>query len=1511
MKTRLHHCLLLASFAAAALTAAAETDAPPPAGRARAPEDFTDPLPRLVRFEVKGGEKGQRIRLIVNRWGGPLLTDEKGTREFRVSVVSKPAFIETMRWLEGPTLRFAADEWNKAAVLEFDAGPGEATAQARQDAEIVLKVEAVDPQTVPPSRVVKLPLLFHRGIQPEGEALVRAFPVKPDAPDRFPMEQAADHCALDATTLNEYDRIVVFFTPKRDLGGDYREEFRYRLKDGAGKGVADGDWKKLDAGEENPFAPVPTRPGSPGRLVVSSPKSLDLYEPGVYVLETVRLRIKRTVVASPFGQGQTQEHEEDGQWQEEGRFEVQDGRLHFQGFIAEPVKNQPMPRNDHVGVMRWSGMVSIEKLAVDHAKGTVELEVTDRYTPATRRDDGTVVPVNKEWSGRTRLALTYPQTIRPGRAGDMPSASVGRMGEKNVAEIGVDWTAEGNAHCTPNLLPITPIRQVPPSREPFDRKDGIKLLRSIFWPHTIGVDYWIPTRGHRPVFTMEEIFKSEVFGDPPRTLAWHFRDPAAIWVLPIRLVVSSDVKIYAYAVYGPKPGRYDGPQPARPPWAGPDSGGDGPIAHGTPNGDAPGPRTPRQPEPGAGTPGSPDGRTPATPGIERPRPDPAALDPDRDAKVAALIREWIGIAEPPENATIGANLHYTEWGVKVGTVPGGTITARAKPDAAAGRSPEAYCWSVRKSLDSVNHCTLEGYVLARLEGRGTQHCVGRYKRQPQARVGDYVDRPADAARSEALLSGLKVAMTLGSTARSLEKAFTVERQQPPPGRQLDVGSEIRLTVRRKPAVVPNVLTLSARDARRELTDAGLEVRMSVEGNAPTAEEVHCVRRQEPTQGTVVKPGTVVRLAIYGPVRTACTVPNCLRIPLAKAQERVRQAGLRDKPVVEGAAPTRTEQGMVWKQDPLPDSEVVPGTVVRLYIYGPVRTARTVPNCLRTPLAKAQERVREAGLKDKPVVEGAAPTAPQQGMVWKQDPLPDAEVVPGTVVRLYIYGPVRTARTVPNCLRIPLAKAQERVREAGLACTRVTERAAPAAPQQGMVWKQDPQPDAQVLPGTVVRLYIYGPVRTARPPRTVPNCLRDPLAKAQEKVRQAGLRDAPVTQGAAPTPPEQGLVWKQDPPPNARVVPGTAVQLFAYGPPARRPDDERQPTGEAVWRLQKIDRLHAVNQKPVRKDAWIGDTATGRYTGSLNHWWYAPGLICFRKKTVDRGTLFEDWQLRCEFPQLPTELRAGARFTVPVKGTAKGQGQWKHGLSLRIEGRGITVDPAPHTLVVDTARRQGSVDYKVAVAAKPAKTITIAIGVWGGPAYVLWTYGKVAADTPRTDTPGTPGTDTPAQRQPGQRPAGQVTLPKTVPFPQKLGLYADSHRTSNDAILEKAWHTTNCYIASRTYGLPGARADTYISMDVYFQPRGAGPVADSRGGCPLTTPRRRGQGGPRQAKGIFGLHGPVSTWRDGEYITYFSSTHNAAVDIGRRKAALVPMQQLYLIARFLLVQAERYAEPLGQ
>ncbi|MCK5802076.1 MAG: PASTA domain-containing protein [Lentisphaeria bacterium] len=984
-------------------------------------------------------------------------------------------------------------------------------------------------------------------------AAVQAFPVKPDAPDRFPMAEAADHCVLDVRELNEYDEVVVFFTPKRDLHEDHREEFRYRLLDGAGKWAAGGDWRAPQEGKPSPTSPVRTRAGSPGLLAINHALSLQLRAPGTYVLETARL--KRTVGVGLFGQGQG--YEVGGEWQEEGRFEVLDGKLHFQGFVAEPCSNRAMPRRTK-GVKRWGGTVNMEMPAVDVAAGIVSLDLSARWTPATAKPDGTLVPVDREWQGRTKIALTYPSIIQLGRVENPEEARRGDT--KNVvAEIGVDWTVEGGAYFKPQFLPPTPIRTAAPSRAPFEREDGIKLLSSISWPHTIGLDYWLPEAGRRSVFMICKVFTSEVFGAPPQGLAWHIRNREALWVLPIRLVFSDDVQVYGFAVYKAKPGTYDGPAPAGLGDDGQQAGTTAGADSGDENGTTTGTDTAATDAGGqTGQPGRTTTGTTATTGGgetgtgDQPRPDPATLDPDRNQQVAALIREWTGVAAPPGNATIGADLHYTEWGVKAGTVPGGIIKARGAPDAAGGRTSVAYRWSVRTVLDSVDHGTLEEYVLARLAGASLAGFRGRYKPKAAQSVANFRDLPAAVAQRKALLAGFKARIVLGGLAGSAAKAYTVEEQAPWPGESLTIGSEIQLRIRRKPSIVPDVLSLPAREAVNLLRKEGLQVRIVMEGNAPDAAAVNRVRRQVPKKDVAVLPGTRVHVYIHGPVRTAVPVPDCRRLPLAEAMARLRQAGLKPKPRLDGAAPTREQENQVWKQVPQPGTKVAPETTVQLHAFAPIPVAR-VPLCRGLTIAAAQAKVGQVGLTSR-VVETVPPLdRARAGQVHKQVPASGSDAKRGTLVQLWVYGAAPVQVRVPECRGVTVAQAASRLRQVGLA-SRVEQFTPPHDPARaGLVRTQVPAAGNNAAPGSVIRLWAYGAAPVRPVGVVVPNLQNHTTAQAAARLRQVGLKMITDSRRLAPRESQIGLIWRQTPNAGVRLQPGATVRVEVYGkPPPPKP-----------------------------------------------------------------------------------------------------------------------------------------------------------------------------------------------------------------------------------------------------------------------------------------------------------------------------------------------------------------------
>ena len=1002
----------------------------------------------------------------------------------------------------------------------------------------------------PVTRYVLIPGKVKKDVELVPEtAAVQAFPVKRDAPDRFPMAEAADHCDLSVKELNEYDEVVVFFTPKRDLHEDYREEFWYRLMDGAGKYVAGGAWRAPHEGKPSPRIAVRTRDGSPGLLAIHRPLLLLYRAPGTYVLETARL--KRTAGVGLFGQGQG--YGVDGEWQEEGRFEVLDGKLHFQGFVAEPARKRPMPRRK-TGVKRWKGMVDMVPPVVDVAAGTVSLDLSARWTPATTKPDGTLVPVDKEWQGRTKVSLTYPLMIELGRVENREEARRGNTKDV-VGEIGVEWTVEGGAYFTPQFLPPTPIRTAGPSRAPFEREDGIKLLGNGSWPHRMGWDYWFPEVGKRSVFMICKVLTSDVFGAPPQTLAWHVRNREALWVQPIRLVFSDDVKVYGFAIYKAIPGTYDGPEPSDRDGEG-DEDDDDEEGTGTATTD-----TGRQPGGRTGTgiaPGTGDGEG-------RTRPDPATLNPDRDERVAGLIREWVGVAAPPENATIGAQLRYTEWGVKVGTVPGGVIKAQGKPDAAGGKTPVGYCWSVRTALDSVDHGTLEEYVLARLIGASLAGFRGRYKPKAEQAMENLRGLQAAVAKRKALLVGFKPRIVLGGLAGSVAEAYTVEEQAPDPGESLKIGSEIQLRIRRKPAIVPNVLSLPAREAVNRLRAAGFQVRVAMEGNAPDAVAVNRVRRQVPKKDTAVVPGTTVHVYIHGPVRTALAVPDCCRLPLAEAMARLRQVGLKAKPRLDGAAPTREQENQVWKQKPQAGVEVEPDTVVALTAYGPARVVLTVPDCRRLPLVTAMGKVRRAGLRAKPMTDIVARTAAQEHQVWKQIPEAGTKVAPETTVQLHAFAPIPVAR-VPLCRGLTTAAAQARIRQVGLTSRVVEIVPPPDRDRAGQVRKQTPTSGSDAKRGTLVQLWVYG----AAPAQVrVPDCRGVTVAQAANRLRQVGLASRVVQFTPPRDPARAGLVRTQVPAAGNNAAPGSVVNLWAYGAaPAR----VQVPNCQGITVAQAANRL---------------------------------------------------------------------------------------------------------------------------------------------------------------------------------------------------------------------------------------------------------------------------------------------------------------------------------------------------
>lgn len=227
------------------------------------------------------------------------------------------------------------------------------------------------------------------------------------------------------------------------------------------------------------------------------------------------------------------------------------------------------------------------------------------------------------------------------------------------------------------------------------------------------------------------------------------------------------------------------PEPFASPIASP-TAGDGAVAGagadvGAGPGEGTSPETRTSPDTGGA-------RAPARPGGAGPV-SAAGVDPARP-EVARHVRDWMRNARPPQNAVQGANVRYSPKGNIVGTVPGGVI--RSPHDQGKPIDP-VFLWNNRRSLDSVDHCTLEEYVVAKLNSQSIGQCKGRY-----GSVADLSGKTVDEARRAVTRAGFRPVVVPGSPARSRAAAGTVQKQEPDWQQPLRKGATVRLVAYASP-----------------------------------------------------------------------------------------------------------------------------------------------------------------------------------------------------------------------------------------------------------------------------------------------------------------------------------------------------------------------------------------------------------------------------------------------------------------------------------------------------------------------------------------------------------------------------------------------------------------------------------------------------------------------------------------------------------------------------------------
>jgi len=560
-------------------------------------ETFDEPLPITTTVFLEGNSTGEQLEIVIHRWTGVLPPleeddedrvppDEEGEeveaepQSFVVSVSEQPSFIQNISWIDGPELVFEPGENSKTVTLVFDTAAEGESGLPEEEAELVLVIEARDDTIEPDRRELEVPIKFKRALAPE-EAAVTVCALREDAPEDFPIEEAFRYCDPERVPVLKYDRAVAFVTPARDLRLPIGEDQDFALQILGPDGNRVGGltfWNK--GSEDEPEISVPfTVEGSPGRFAIPlhlwrQHRNVDpagnMAEPAIYTVQTADVRIEGSAV---FGQGEATTYI-DGDWVDEGTFEISDRAFELKAFVAEQAGVVHFPYNPKLRL----GSVTYGEPQIEGTRVAIDLSAEWRWH-------------GKEAEQATsRLVFEFPERLLPGfeTAGEMTAS----LEQLSVGTEDYAFVLTAGVHDPVATTTRPPGRRLTAAEAPIwkaTRKDEIGRRHDASDGSRCDTD-WVWTQGAQVSYDRRELMSGnctfdflgirnarDAWGEPARDLASHLHDPETLLVIPVFYAVRGETRdnlaVNGYAVYGVGPDPYDGPPPTEKP-----EGGIGPAA---------------------------------------------------------------------------------------------------------------------------------------------------------------------------------------------------------------------------------------------------------------------------------------------------------------------------------------------------------------------------------------------------------------------------------------------------------------------------------------------------------------------------------------------------------------------------------------------------------------------------------------------------------------------------------------------------------------------------------------------------------------------------------------------------------------------------------------------------------------------------------------------------------------------------------------------------------------------
>jgi len=209
---------------------------------------------------------------------------------------------------------------------------------------------------------------------------------------------------------------------------------------------------------------------------------------------------------------------------------------------------------------------------------------------------------------------------------------------------------------------------------------------------------------------------------------------------------------------------------------------------------------------------------------------------------------------------------------------------------------------------------------------------------------------------------------------------------------------VRRTVSGREVLVPQLVGLSADEARRLLDKQGLAIETVAERHDPAVEAGHVIA-QEPSPGSGIKVDRKVKVVVsLGEAGAA--VPELRGGAARMAQITLRQQGYRVAGQVYAFA-GKVDENLVLGQDPLPgEFGARDGSVELLVSRGRRPPVYVMPDFVGRRQEEAERVLARAGLRPAPVQHETSPAA-EPGTILRQRPESGYPVRPGDLITLVV------------------------------------------------------------------------------------------------------------------------------------------------------------------------------------------------------------------------------------------------------------------------------------------------------------------------------------------------------------------------------------------------------------------------------------------------------------------------------------------------------------------------------